>query len=151
MQHVALARLADLDATIIASATRLGPADKAAIAELVLQEVLDRVGCRLVVVALLLLEARCAALRLQAAFCCWQALGQVTQCMRDSHELIDQPSADPRPRWLTTASAADHVSALWLSLKSLTPPAAGQVALHPADQVALHPPNHLSSVVWLSL
>jgi hypothetical protein len=101
VQHVALARLADLDATIIASATRLGPADKAAIAELVLQEVLDRVGCRLVVVALLLLEARCAALRLQAAFCCWQALGQVTQCMRDSHELIDQPSADPRPRWLT--------------------------------------------------
>ncbi len=46
MQHVALARLADLDATIMASAARLGPADKVAIAELVLQEVLDRVRGR---------------------------------------------------------------------------------------------------------
>jgi hypothetical protein len=44
VQHVALARLADLEATIISSTARLlGPADRAAIVDLVLQEVLDRV------------------------------------------------------------------------------------------------------------
>lgn len=41
MLHVALARLSDMEATVVASA-RLGAAHRAAIAELVIQEVLDR-------------------------------------------------------------------------------------------------------------